>query len=410
MSVRDELGHRSETVRRTNLSTILRALHADGPSTRSDLVRHTGLTRSAIRALTGELVLSGLAVEGVPTLDGTPGRPSSSVRANPAGAYVIALEIAVDTLAAAAVGLGDELHALRRVELPRGHSGVEEIAGILAGLAAEVRAAAPPNAILVGVGCAVVGVVRRSDGMVSMAPNLGWRDEALGGHLIRALDLDVPVSFANESDLAALAEIRRGAARGVKDLALVWGSIGVGGGLIVDGEPLSGVAGYGGEVGHLPVNPDGRPCSCGSSGCWETEVGARAILRRAGRSPEGGRAALDALLEDAERGDADALTAFDETGRWLGIGLAGIINILNPTLVLLGGRLARAYPFVRSSLEAELDRRALPAARRLVRVIPTSLGDDAPLIGGAERAFEPLLADPAAWMRPRAALAALASA
>jgi predicted NBD/HSP70 family sugar kinase len=323
---------------------------------------------------------------------------------------VLALEIAVDSLAAATVGLGGEVMDLVRVDLPRGRSSVVDIAAELAELACSVRDRLPAPDAIVGVGVAVVGVVRRRDGMVSTAPNLGWRDEPLGVHLAESLGWDVPIAFANDADLAALAEHRRGVARGIDDIVLVWGSVGVGGGLVVDGEPLTGVAGYSGEVGHIPVNPDGRPCRCGSIGCWETEVGTSALLRRAGRPAEGGNDVVSAVLAEAEAGDPVALAAFAETGRWLGIGLAGIINILNPELVVLGGRLAASYPFVRSTLEAELDLRVLRASRRIVHVVTTSLGADAPLLGAAELAFEPLLADPAAWLRPRVALPALASA
>ncbi len=405
-----DLGHRSETVRRANLRSIVRELHGSGTLSRSDLVVRTGLTRSAIRALTGELIAGDLATERPATLDGTPGRPSPLVRLDPHGAVVIALEIAVDSLAVAAVGLGGEVFSVERIGLPRGRSSVADIAAALAELATRVRSGLIDGDSIVGVGVAVVGIVRRSDGMVALAPNLGWRDEPLGEHLAAALGIDAPIAFANESDLAALAEVRRGAARNVDDVVLIWGSVGVGGGLIVGGEPLTGAAGYSGEVGHIPVNPDGLPCRCGSIGCWETEVGGSAILRRAGYPPEGGPAALDAVLADAEAGSPTALDAFAETGRWLGIGLAGVINILNPQLVLIGGRFAPSYPFLRTALEAELDRRVLRASRRLVRVIPATLGVDAPLLGAAELAFEPLLSDPAAWLRPRHALAALASA
>jgi predicted NBD/HSP70 family sugar kinase len=407
---RDELGHRSETVRRANLSAIVSELHESGPLTRSDLVARTGLTRSAIRGLIRELVAGGLVFEGPATLDGTPGRPSPLVRADPYGAVVLALEIAVDSLAAATVGLGGEVFDHVRVDLPPGRSSVIDIAGVLADLARDLRERLPSEGALVGVGVAVVGVLRRSDGMVSVAPNLGWRDEPLGAVLSAALAMDVPIAFANEADLAVLAEHRRGAARDVDDVLLVWGSIGVGGGLIVDGRPLIGAAGYGGEVGHIPVNPDGSPCRCGSVGCWETEVGTMALLRRAGRPPQAGRDAFDALIVLAEAGDPAALEAFSDTARWLGIGLAGIVNVLNPSVVLLGGRLSASYPYVRSALEAELDRRVLRASRQLVRVLPTSLGDDAPLLGAAELAFGPLLADPAAWLRPRRTMPALASA
>jgi predicted NBD/HSP70 family sugar kinase len=407
---RDELGHRSETVRRANLSAIIGELHASGPLSRSDLVARTGLTRSAIRGLIGELVAGNLAYEGPATLDGTPGRPSPLVRADPDGAVVLALEIAVDSLAAATVGLGGEVFDHVRVDLPTRRSNVSDIVAVLVDLAADLRSHLPSEDSIVGVGVAVVGVVRRSDGMVSVAPNLGWRDEPLGEILTQALGVDVPIAFANEADLAVLAEHRRGAARDIDDVVLIWGSIGVGGGLIVDGRPLIGAAGYGGEVGHIPVNPDGLPCRCGSTGCWETEVGTMALLRRAGRSPQAGRDAFETLLADAETGDPAALDAFNDTARWLGIGLAGIVNVLNPSLVLLGGRLIASYPYVRSTLEAELDRRVLRASRRLVRVVPTSLGDDAPLLGAAELAFGPLLADPAAWLRPRRTMPALASA
>jgi predicted NBD/HSP70 family sugar kinase len=407
---RHALGHRSETVRRANLSAIVRVLHGSGPLSRSDLVARTGLTRSAIRGLIGELVVGGLVREGPAPLDGTPGRPSPLVSADPHGVGVLALEIAVDSLAAGVVGLGGIVHATERVALPRGRTSVADIAGELAALAASVRDAASPSILIAGVGVAVVGVVRREDGMVSMAPNLGWRDEPLGAALAVALGDDATITVGNEADLAAVAETRRGAARGARDVALICGSVGVGGGVIVGGEPLIGAAGYGGEVGHIPVNADGLPCGCGSNGCWETEVGTPALLRRAGYPVEGGHEALEWVVAAAEAGQPQALAAFAETGRWLGIGLAGIINTLNPALVVLGGRFARSYPLLRSTMEAELDRRVLRASRHLAKVVLTALGDDAPLLGAAELAFEPLLLDPAAWLRPRASLTALASA
>ena len=178
---RDELGHRSETVRRANLSAIIRELHESGPLSRSDLVARTGLTRSAIRGLIGELVAGRLAFEGPAALDGTPGRPSPLVRPDPHGAVVLALEIAVDSLAAATVGLGGEVFDLVRIDLPRRRSNVGDIAdGPRRARGGRCVTGWPSEDGLVGIGVAVVGVVRRSDGMVSVAPNLGWRDEAAG--------------------------------------------------------------------------------------------------------------------------------------------------------------------------------------------------------------------------------------
>ncbi len=406
----EAIGQRSETVRRANLSGIVRELHERGPLSRSELVALTGLTRSAIRGLIGELVAAGLVSEERAAPLGTPGRPSPLVRLNHSGAVALGLEIAVDSLAAAVVGLGGHVFDLVRVDRPRGHSSVDEIVADLVQLAAVVRARVPRQDPLIGIGVAVVGVVRRSDGLVSLAPNLGWRDVPLGARLARALDTPVPIWVANEADLGALAELRRGAARGADHVLFISGEVGVGGGLIVDGKPLTGVAGYGGEVGHIPVNPNGLPCRCGSTGCWETEVGAGALLRRAGHPPGGGRSEVDAVLSEAEAGEPVALGALDSVARWLGFGLAGLVNVFNPRLVVLGGLFSRIHRIVAQTLEAELDRLALPAPRVLVRVVPATLGVDAPVLGAAELAFEPLLADPAAWLGPRDVLAELASA
>ncbi len=407
---RDEVGQRSETVRRANLGAIVRELHLRGSLSRSELVARTGLTRSAIRGLIGELAAADLVSEERAASVGTPGRPSPVVRLNPEATVVLALEIAVDSLAVALVGLGGDVLELVRVDRPRGHTSMDDIVADLVELATEVRARRPIQEPLIGIGVAVVGVVRRRDGFVSMAPNLGWKDVPLGERLARALAEEAPISVANEADLGALAELRRGAAMGADHVLFISGEVGVGGGLIVDGRPLTGVAGYGGEVGHIPVNPNGVACHCGSFGCWETEVGEGALLAHAGHPGEGGRDAVDAVLREAAEGSAPALAAMDHVGRWLGRGLAGLVNVFDPRLIVLGGLFGRIHPFVARPLEAELDRLALPASRALVQVVPATLGVDASLLGAAELAFEPLLADPATRVGPRDTLAELASA
>lgn len=396
---RVEIGQRSQTAHRANLSAILRELHVHGPRSRSELVAITGLTRSAIRGLIGEFAAAGFVSEERAAPLGTPGRPSALVRPNAERCIVLALEIAVDSLAVALVGLGGEIRTLVRVDRERGHTSVDEIVDDLVALTGAVDTRPGEPDALVGVGVAVVGVVRRSDGFVSMAPNLGWRDIPLGERLAAALGTDAPIAVANEADLGALAELRRGAARGADDVLFISGEVGVGGGLIVNGRPLTGVSGYAGEVGHLPLNPNGARCGCGSVGCWETEVGEGALLARAGYPPDGGRSAVEAVLREAAAGSAATLGALDSVGRWLGIGLAGLVNVFNPRLIVLGGLFSRLHPFVAGTIEAELDRLALPAPRALVRVVPATLGVNAPLLGAAELAFEPLLANPAPWLR-----------
>jgi len=394
----DAIGQRSETVRRANLSAIVRELHLRGPLSRSELVARTGLTRSAIRVLLGELVAADLVSEDRRAHLGTPGRPSPLVHANPANAVVLALDIAVDSIAAALVGFGGEDLALQRVDRPRGHLSVAETIADLVQLAGPLLAPARGSDALIAVGVSVAGIIRRPDGFVRLAPNLGWHDVPLADQLAEALGVQAPISVANEADLGALAELRRGAAVGLEDVLYLSGEVGVGGGLIVGGRPLTGAAGYGGEVGHFPIRHDGAPCRCGSAGCWETEIGERALLRQAGYDQGGGRDQVDALLADAATGSPRALAALAEVGRWLGIGLAGLVNVLNPQMVVLGGLFHRIHPFVAPAIEAELDRLGLQASRALVRVVPSMLAEDAPLLGAAEMAFDALLSDPAGYL------------
>jgi len=391
-----ELGLRSETIRRANLSAIVRALHVEGPLSRSELGARTGLTRSGIRILIGELAAAGLVEERNGRLLGMPGRPSTVVRLRSERAVVLALEIAVDYLAAAIVGLGGEVLRSARSERPRTRASSDVTVADLVTLA---RSLAPFDDVrgdeqLVGIAVAFAGIVRRSDGVVVMAPNLGWSDVPLGRLIGEALGNSHAVLVANEADLGALAEHRRGAGVAVSDLLFVSGEVGVGGGLVNDGRPMTGAFGYGGEIGHIPVNPNGAPCGCGSVGCWETEIGETALLALAGLPVDGGRHAVDEAMRRAHAGDATCIAAFDHVARWLGRGIAGLVNVLNPEMVILGGLFARIYPLIEEQVKLEVARLSLRPSSAVVSIVPSALGVEAPLLGAAELAFEQLLDDP----------------
>jgi predicted NBD/HSP70 family sugar kinase len=388
---------------------IVRELHQRGSLSRSELGVRTGLTRSAIRVLIGELADLHLVNEGTSAALGTPGRPSSLVNPTPLGAVVLGMDVKVDSVDVAAVGLGGEILNQIRVERPRGRISVDRTVADLVDLVDRVWAITPGREALVGIGVAVAGLVRRSDGLVYNAPNLGWNEVPFGAQLSDALHATVPLAVANEADMAVLAEHRRGAAIQAEHVIYLSGEVGVGGGVIIDGRPLTGLAGYGGEVGHMPVNPNGIACRCGSYGCWETEIGEGALLLRAGHRPGGGQGEVDVVLEEVAAGVPEALNAVDNVGRWLGVGLAILVNVFDPEIVVLGGLLGRLHPYVLARVERELDRLALRAPRGLVRVVPSMLGTRASLLGAAELAFEPMLSDPLGWAGVRtAAIAASA--
>lgn len=387
-------GRSSDQLRPHNLSMVLRYLHLAGPLSRSDLTQRTELSRSTVSNLVAELTERGLVVEGPPRGPTGRGRPSPEVRLAENGPVALAVEIAVDSLAVAIVGLGGQVRRQVRIDRPRAPMSTGDVVAEVQRIGQPLLEA-PPVQRLVGIGVSIVGVVRRDDGLVRIAPNLGWRDEPLGDLVGEAFGGLVPVHVGNDADLGALAEHQRGAGVGIDDFVFLYGEVGVGGGVILDGRPLRGADGYSGEIGHVTVNPDGRPCRCGSRGCLETEVGEPALLRAAGVDPtRGGREAVEEILRAAAAGDERALRALREVGHWLGIGVAGIVNIFNPRRVVLGGYFARIHHHVESQIAKALNARALPAPRASVEVVASRLGSEAPLLGAAELAFAPLLADP----------------
>ncbi len=386
-------GVRSESVRTANLSTLLQCLHFAGPATRSELVEETGLTRSSVAALVGELEEAGLVVEHAGSPDGSPGRPSPTVSANSSQNLVLAIEIAVDDLAVAIVGLGGKVLHRIRVDHPRDLSTIDETIADVAELVAKVRSATK-NTPLLGVGVAIVGLVHRTTNTVVVAPNLRWNEVPLGNLIRDACSLSVPITVANDGNAGVLAESRRGAAVGQKNVIFLSGEVGVGGGIIVDGQVINGQGGFAGEIGHMPVNPEGLDCGCGARGCWETEIGEGALLRRTGRMADGGRAALNSVLDSAAAEDPNVLRALARQGEWIGIGLAGLINLFDPGMVVLGGTLRRVYPYVIDSVNEVVVGRRLSGREARMSIVASTVGEDASLLGAAELAFQSLLANP----------------
>jgi predicted NBD/HSP70 family sugar kinase/biotin operon repressor len=387
----------SADMRRSNLALVLSQVHTDGALSRSELSARTGLTRSAIQGLVGALVDEGLVVESRAESDGTPGRPSPLVQPVAAAAVAIAVEIAVDVLTVAVIGLGGSVVQRVRLERSRRSSVDVTVRQLVDGLRSTVQTL-DASTRLVGIGVAVAGQVDHRTGSVSLAPNLGWVDVDLGAalstHLADLVHPSVAVRIGNEAQLGALAEHRRGAARGADDVLYVAGEVGVGGGLILGGALHLGSGGTAGELGHTVLHPDGEPCRCGARGCWETEVSEGALLARAGRRPDGGRAEIDDVVAAALEGDPLARTALTETAHWIGLGVGSLVNILDPQLVVLGGWFTHGASVFLDDVVATVERVALPSPRRRVRVVPAQLGDDASLLGAAELAFESLLTAP----------------
>ena len=399
-------GPSQEDIRRHNLGALLRHVHLGGPISRAELTARMGLNRSTIMALTSDLTAAGLVREELPRETGRAGRPSLVVRPESSRVYVFAFDVGPDRLVAARVGLGGVI--LDRRELPRRRDPFElgEIVGVLAGFARQMRRKTRPDTVCVGAAAAFSGGVRKGDGVIAFSPHLRTPEQEMpfGEELARRLGLGLPVSVGNDANLGALAEHSRGVGVSVKDLIYLHGDVGIGGGIIAGGHLLGGHEGYGGEVGHMVVNPGGRSCGCGSHGCLEAEVGEPALLEAVGRvkagqngdEPSGkhGREVVRAVVDAADRGDIVAQEALKRVGDWLGLGVANLVNIFNPEMVIFGGMLREVYLGAATRVRSQLKLHAMTPQRNRLRLRTSALADDATLVGAAELAFAHVLADP----------------
>ncbi|MFM8238866.1 MAG: ROK family protein [Actinomycetota bacterium] len=322
-------------------------------------------------------------------ISGGVGRPSLRVEPVAEAATVLALDMRVGRTVAAVVGLGGTVFSRREHR----HAGASEqdLLAEVCEISRQVVMEGPGLSSWVGTCIGVPGVVRTDDGLVRFAPNLGWVDVPLGDLVAQSFAGSFggvrPIAVRNDSDLGVLAEQMRGAAADADNVIYLSGDVGVGGGLLIDGRPLVGAGGYGGEVGHMRVNPAGQVCRCGAVGCWETEIGQDAILRLSGA------ATLDDALARAAGGDVQAGEALAQVAQWMGIGLANLVNIANPQVIVLGGHLGSVYAAQSTVVDRHVHS-ALPAPREQVRLVCATLGADGTLVGASELAFTGLLADP----------------
>lgn len=381
-------------VHRRNLARVLGLVHLEGPLSRARLTAETGLNRSTVAALAGELVDLGLAEERAPDPTKRVGRPSPVVAPDPR-VVAIAVNPEVDAVTIAAVGLGGRIPVRERIEVDH-LVAPEETARLTADAIGRWRGGELRRARFVGVGLAVPGLVRASDGLVRFAPHLEWREEPIRAFVEDATGL--PTAVGNDASLGAIAEHLFGAGRGVDDLVyLNGGASGIGGGLIVHGRPVGGTSGYAGEFGqNRPgiASPDDRRAS---RGMLEDEVSRARLLDAVGlRGADEPTlaAAIRSALDGTQPGPIAA--ELDRQRRILATALANAVNVLNPSLVILGGFLATLADLDPDALRAAMAAQAMPAAVEDVAVRVAALGEDRLMIGAAEAAFGGLLADPLA--------------
>jgi predicted NBD/HSP70 family sugar kinase len=385
-------------VRRANLGLVLRDVAARGPLSRASVASGTGLNKTTVSSLVAELISTGLLDEtGDDERPGTVGRPAQTVRLNPDGALSLGLEIHFDYLSVCATDLSGAVRYEREIAVGNRNSDPEAVLDQLAGLALEALAAADEQGVpAVGVTLAGPGLVDVATGVLVGSPDLGWEHvpvvELLRARLGRP---GLPIRADNESNLGALAELWAGAGQRLRDFVYVSSPHGVGAGIVLHGQLYRGAHGFAGELGHVTVDPEGPLCTCGNRGCLAMLVGEDALLAIAdehGISARSARVAARALAERIRGGEDAPLESVERLGHWLGIGLAGTVNLLDPEALILGGCLGELAPWLEQPLRDAFAVGTL--AEDACEILASRFGDAAAVRGAAALALREVIADP----------------
>lgn len=392
-----------ETVRRHNLSLVLRAVRDEGEATRAGVSARVGLTRAAVSSLVEQLLESGFLTESGKTFSGLAGRPGTVLKVARTGVAGIGVEINVDYVSVCVVDLAGT-DRVRLVEhLDNRGAPPDRVLGRAAGIAARALASAAEQELRpIGAELALPGLI--SAGTVRQAPNLGWTRVAAEGPFAEALAALrpglplLPVRSENEANVAALAELWFGGLGDVRSFLYLTGEIGVGGALVLDGELLRGAHGFAGEIGHVLVDPDGPECRCGSRGCLEQYAGQSALLRTAGIDERTGAAGVAELERRARAGEDRAVAALGQAGLMLGRVLSGAVNLFDPDAVVLGGIYRPLLPWLSPPAGGELSGRVVSGLwpGNGDRLRASSPAADA-VRGAAALVVQDVLADPVAY-------------
>jgi predicted NBD/HSP70 family sugar kinase len=390
-----------ESLRARNRRRVIDTLRQRGTASRAEIARLTGLSRSTVSSLVGELQDAGLVVETTGAGDGgvprgqLQGRPPVLLALDRRAGAVLGIDFGHDDIRVAVADLARTVLAERVVEgIDVDHAGTGAL-DLAAHLAAEaLEDADMPTERVIGAGVALSGPVDHEADVVHRSAILpSWVDIRPGAELSRRLS--VPVHVENDANLGALAEVTMGAARGCRHAIYVMIAAGIGAGIIVDGRVLHGARGTAGELGHVLADERGPICRCGNRGCLETVVAGPAIVEMLRRT-HGPELTLDAVLELVAGGEPGARRAIEDAGRAVGRALASLVNVLNPEIVVLGGELAAAGEALLDPVRAEIARHAIAPAARDVRVVRSRLGDRAEVLGAlilaGQRADVPQLA------------------
>jgi glucokinase-like ROK family protein len=364
------------SLHRANLERVVRAVRLAGSLTQAEIARSTGLSAATVSNIVRELRDNG-TVQVTPTSSG--GRRARSVALSGDAGIVVGVDFGHSHLRVAVGNLAHQVLAEQSEPIDVDASASEgfDRAEQLVARLVESTGVSPDKVL--GVGLGVPGPIDVETGALGSTAILpGWSGinprQELSGRL------GVPVQVDNDANLGALGELVWGGGRGVKDLAYIKVASGVGAGLVIDGRIYRGPGGTAGEIGHITLDESGPVCRCGNRGCLETFTAARYVLELL-RGSHGDGLTVPRMVQLAREGDPGCRRVIGDVGRHIGMGVASLCNILNPSRIVLGGDLAEAGELVLGPIRESVSRYAIPSAAQRLSVVPGALGARAEVLG-----------------------------
>lgn len=379
-------------IRATNLAAVLGHLRREAPCSRAAIAAGTGLNKATVTSIVGELLDRRLVRETQQTQNHV-GRPATLLVLDGSAYATIGLEVSARGLTALACdAAGEQVLRWHRAGPGVGAGPAKTVAALAALARRAIASVQSSGRRVLGITVGVPGLVNR-DGAVVLAAGLGWRDVPLRADLAAALGRpDIPVTVDNDASLGVLAEHLYGEYAGTPNLIQLTGDTGVGAGIIADGRPLQGHLGYVGEIGHLRVIPNGPLCPCGRRGCLEALAGLPAILARVDATvdEDDSQRQLEALLRRADNREAEVIEVLTEAGTHLGHGIAALVNVLNPEVVVLGGAYALLAEHLAPAIDKALRESTIAPDAGGCTVAPSSFPHTATPLGATAQALSPL--------------------
>jgi glucokinase-like ROK family protein len=393
-------------LRQINLSAILNHIRIETPISRAVLAERTGLNKATISNLVNELIDKKFVKE-LGVKNSGIGRPSSLLVLNPEAGFILSSEIGVDFISVIGTDFSPKIlfEITKKIEPNLEPTIViDMLIAILKRAQNKCRKSVGNN--FLGLALGVPGLVDFESGCLLFAPNLQWKDIPLKS--ILSSEFDAPIFVDNEANHATLGEYFFGNAFLYDDVLYLSVGIGLGGGMLREGQLLRGVGGMAGEFGHMTADPDGDMCGCGNRGCWETQASQKVLFKYVREALAKGETSIlqescghnlellntDLIIDAAKRNDRVALESLKKVGRHLGIGISSLINALNPGIIVLGGILSSAWEILEPEINQELTNRALYWNRESTKVVLGKNGSKSCVMGGIATVYQMILSEP----------------